>query len=143
MDEAYVAVHLEEDRHHWWFQGRLRVLLAALRAALPRRRLRLLELGCGSGNVMRALGEFGDVVGMEPDERLIAAARADGLDVRRGTTRPPRWRRRGGRSPPEGRSSSPFRPSPGSGALTIARSAIGGATAPGSSAESSSARGLP
>jgi len=85
MDEAYVAVHLEEDRHHWWFQGRLRVLLAALRAALPRRRLRLLELGCGSGNVMRALGEFGDVVGMEPDERLIAAARADGLDVRRGT----------------------------------------------------------
>lgn len=85
MDQAYVAVHIEEDRQHWWFRGRLRVLLAALRAALPRRPLRLLELGCGTGNVLRALGEFGEAVGMEPDERLIAAARPDGLDVRRGT----------------------------------------------------------
>jgi len=85
MDQAYVAAHIEEDRRHWWFRGRLRVLLAVLRASLPRRRLRLLELGCGTGNVLRALGEFGDSVGMERDERLIAAARADGLDVRRGT----------------------------------------------------------
>jgi len=81
MDQAYVAAHIEEDRRHWWFRGRLRVLLAVLRASLPRRRLRLLELGCGTGNVLRALGEFGDSVGMERDERLIAAARADGLDA--------------------------------------------------------------
>lgn len=85
MDQAYVAVHMEEDRQHWWFRGRLQVLLAVLRASLPRRRLRLLELGCGTGNVLRALREFGDAVGMEHDERLIAAARADGLDVRCGT----------------------------------------------------------
>jgi SAM-dependent methyltransferase len=85
MDQAYVAVHIEEDRQHWWFRGRLHVLLAVLRASLPRRRLRLLELGCGTGNVLRALAEFGDAVGMEHDQRLIAAARADGLDVRYGT----------------------------------------------------------
>ena len=84
MDPAYRAAHIKEDRAHWWFRGRLRVLLAVLRAELPRRPLRLLELGCGTGNVLWALTEFGEVVGMEPDERLIAAAHAEGLDVRRG-----------------------------------------------------------
>jgi len=84
MDPAYVAVHIEEDRSHWWFSGRLAVIRASLRRALPARRVRLLELGCGSGNVLAALGEFGEAVGMDAHEDLTAAARAAGLDVRVG-----------------------------------------------------------
>ena len=84
MDAAYVAVHLEEDRSHWWFRGRLAVILAALRQALSSRPVRLLELGCGSGNVLAALTEFGEAVGMEANDDLITAARAAGLDVRVG-----------------------------------------------------------
>jgi SAM-dependent methyltransferase len=84
MDPAYVTVHMEEDRSHWWFRGRLAVIRAALRRALPPRRVRLLELGCGSGNVLAALGEFGEAVGMDAHEDLTAAARAAGLDVRDG-----------------------------------------------------------
>ncbi|MGH7342735.1 MAG: methyltransferase domain-containing protein, partial [Candidatus Rokuibacteriota bacterium] len=84
MDPAYVAVHLEEDRSHWWFRGRLAVIRATLRRALPPRRVRLLELGCGSGNVLAALAEFGEAVGMDAHEDLAAAARAAGLDVRLG-----------------------------------------------------------
>jgi len=96
MDPAYVAVHLEEDRLHWWFRGRLAILLTTLRQALPRRRVRLLELGCGSGNVLAALGEFGEAVGMEVHPDLAAAARAAGLDVRQGALPddlvvPPGW----------------------------------------------------
>jgi SAM-dependent methyltransferase len=84
MDPAYVAIHLEEDRSHWWFRGRLAVITAVLRRVLPPRPVRLLELGCGSGNVLAALSEFGEVVGMETHPELIAAARASGLDVRAG-----------------------------------------------------------
>ena len=84
MDAAYVAVHIEEDRSHWWFRGRLAVILAALRRALPPRRVRLLELGCGSGNVLASLSEFGEAVGMDGHGDLVAAARAAGLDVRAG-----------------------------------------------------------
>src|SRR2546427_9455545 len=40
----------EEDRRHWWFRGRLAVLLATLRRVLPPGRLHLLELGCGTGD---------------------------------------------------------------------------------------------
>ena len=84
LDPAYVVTHMEEDRLHWWFRGRLAVLLAVLRRALPPRRVRLLELGCGSGNVLGALREFGEAVGMEANPDLAAAARAEGLDVRAG-----------------------------------------------------------
>jgi SAM-dependent methyltransferase len=84
MDAAYVAVHIEEDRSHWWFRGRLAVILAALRRALPPRRVRLLELGCGSGNVLASLSEFGEAVGMDGHGDLVAAGRAAGLDVRAG-----------------------------------------------------------
>ena len=84
MDPAYVAAHMEEDRLHWWFRGRLAVILAGLERALLRRPARLLELGCGTGNVLAALGRFGEAVGMEAHPDLVAAARAAGLDVRVG-----------------------------------------------------------
>ena len=84
MDPAYVVTHMEEDRRHWWFRGRLAVITAALERALPQRPVRLLELGCGTGNVLGALGRFGQAVGMETHPDLVAAARAAGLDVREG-----------------------------------------------------------
>jgi len=96
MDPAYVATHVEEDRRHWWFRGRLAVLLAILRRVLPPGHARLLELGCGTGNVLAALAEFGEAVGMETHPDLAAAARAAGLDVRQGALPddlvvPPGW----------------------------------------------------
>lgn len=84
MDLAYVLVHAQEDRRQWWFRGRLAVLLAVLRRARLGRGARLFELGCGAGNVLEALRELGEPVGMEPHPTLIAAARAAGLDVRPG-----------------------------------------------------------
>jgi SAM-dependent methyltransferase len=84
VDRAYVAVHVEHDREHWWFRGRRAILRALLRRALGPGRHRLLELGCGSGNMLEGLAEFGEAVGMEPDEALAAAGRVAGLDVRHG-----------------------------------------------------------
>lgn len=51
MDRAYVAVHLEEDRGHWWFRGRRAVLLAMLRRTLPPGPHRLLRLPVEIGRV--------------------------------------------------------------------------------------------
>ena len=85
MKPAYLLTHVEEDRDHWWFRGRLAVILAVLRHALPPRRLRLLELGCGTGNVLSALAEFGDTVGMEAHPDLLAIARSRGVEARAGT----------------------------------------------------------
>ena len=80
----YTAVHVEEDRRHWYFRGRLAVLLSVLERVLPPPPRRLLELGCGTGNVLEALGRFGEAVGVERDPGLRAVGRAAGLDVRDG-----------------------------------------------------------
>jgi SAM-dependent methyltransferase len=84
MERAYTAVHIEEDRRHWYFRGRLAVLLAALERALPARPARLVDLGCGTGNVLQALGRFGEAVGVEREAELRAVGEACGLDIRAG-----------------------------------------------------------
>ena len=84
MDPSYVAAHIEASPAHWWFRARLAIILACLRHVLPRRKLHLLELGCGTGDVLAALGEFGETIGMEPHPELAAVARRRGLDVRDG-----------------------------------------------------------
>lgn len=84
MDAAYTRIHIEEDRDHWWFRGRLVVLHSVLRHAVPARPVRILELGCGTGNVLGTLGALGEIVGMEVNPDLRAVALASGLDVRPG-----------------------------------------------------------
>ena len=84
MERAYTAVHIEEDRRHWYFRGRLAVLLSVLDRALPSRPARILDLGCGTGNVLEALGRFGEAVGVERDPELRAVGQAAGLDIRAG-----------------------------------------------------------
>jgi SAM-dependent methyltransferase len=61
------------------------VLRAVVEAVRPRGAARILELGCGSGNVLAAFAPLGEAVGMEEHPDLIAAARAAGLDVRPGS----------------------------------------------------------
>ena len=85
MDRTYTAVHIEEDRRHWYFRGRLAVLLAVLERVIPPPPRRLLEIGCGTGNVLHALARFGEVVGVEVDPALRAVGCADGLDIRAGS----------------------------------------------------------
>lgn len=84
MDPGYAAVHAEEDRAHWWFRGRRAVILAEMARRLPRVRLRIAEIGCGSGGMLETLGRFGPAVGVEMDPALRQRARARGLDVRAG-----------------------------------------------------------
>jgi SAM-dependent methyltransferase len=84
MDKAYAAVHAEEDRTHWWFQGRRAIILAEMARRLPGGRRRVAELGCGSGGMLEPLAAFGPAVGVELDPALREIARGRGLDVRAG-----------------------------------------------------------
>ena len=85
MDPGYVAAHIEEDRHHWWFLGRRAVLSSVLRRVLPRGALRLAEIGCGTGSLLSVSAAFGDVVGIEACPDLLEVARRSGFTVLRGS----------------------------------------------------------
>ena len=60
---------LVEDAH-WWFASRTRALNAVMRPLLPKTpNFQLLDVGCGAGNMVHHLSEYGQVKGLEIDER--------------------------------------------------------------------------
>jgi SAM-dependent methyltransferase len=73
-------VAIAEDGH-WWFATRTRELFTVARA-LGGENGRVLDLGCGAGNMMHHLARFGDVIGVDNFERALAVARARGYAVR-------------------------------------------------------------
>jgi SAM-dependent methyltransferase len=72
---------LVED-NHWWFASRTRALKAVLDPLLPQKAdFRLLDVGCGAGNMIHHLREYGQVKGLEIDPRPVRVARERGYDV--------------------------------------------------------------
>lgn len=72
---------LPED-DHWWFASRTRALNAVMDPLLPQiPDFRLLDVGCGAGNMMHHLRRYGRVKGLEIDERPVKMAHQRGYDV--------------------------------------------------------------
>ncbi|HUW13696.1 MAG TPA: methyltransferase domain-containing protein [Anaerolineae bacterium] len=84
MPQTQMLTLLEEDRH-WWFSTRTRAILAYLdRYVGPGKGGKVLDIGCGAGNMAHHLAHYGDVVGVDNNPRPLAVARERGLDVREG-----------------------------------------------------------
>jgi len=75
MESIAYKIHEELDASHWWFRGRQDILLAEIgRLPLPKD-CRILDLGCGTGQMLAPLSRFGDVVGADSSPEAIAVAR--------------------------------------------------------------------
>ncbi len=63
------------------------LVLSSMRSLAPWPGLTLIDLGCGSGFWLPAYGDAAEVIGVEPDERLVSAARnrVPGIEVRNGS----------------------------------------------------------
>jgi len=84
MSSTPMLTLLEEDKH-WWFATRTRAILAYLdRYVGPGKDRRVLDVGCGAGNMAHHLAHYGRVVGVDNNPRPLAVARERGLDVREG-----------------------------------------------------------
>jgi ubiquinone/menaquinone biosynthesis C-methylase UbiE len=83
VTEIARADGVAEDRH-WWFASRTRALHVLMNAALPGRNLRVLDIGCGAGNMFHHLRRYGTVQGVEIDPRPVAMARRRGFAVEQG-----------------------------------------------------------
>ena len=72
---------IAED-NHWWFASRTRALNAVMKPLLPASEdFRLLDVGCGAGNMIHHLSRYGRVKGLDIDERPVKIARQRGYDV--------------------------------------------------------------
>lgn len=81
VGNVHQSAQLDEDCH-WWFASRTRAL-RTLMDALPRHdsTRRLLDVGCGAGNMIHHLSRYGQVRGVEIDARPAAVARQRGYMV--------------------------------------------------------------
>jgi len=66
---------------HWWYRGRRRIVRVELEALGPPPGARLLDAGCGGGQTLDVLREFGAAIGIDPDADCVARARARGHEA--------------------------------------------------------------
>ena len=67
---------IEQD--HWWFQARRRIVFSLIRRYSGHNadeRLRICDLGCGTGGTLSALADRHDVVGVEASPHALEYAR--------------------------------------------------------------------
>lgn len=75
---------------HWWFQGRRRILTDVLRRRFPdagHGRRSIVDVGCGTGEMLDMVREFGTVTGLDASPIAVAYCRerfGDAVDVRLG-----------------------------------------------------------
>jgi SAM-dependent methyltransferase len=83
MREDFYAEYFRIEDRHWWFIGRRRIVLTLLAAHLSRGEgggRRVLDLGCGTGTMLAHLRRFGEVQGVDADERAVKFCRSRGED---------------------------------------------------------------
>jgi SAM-dependent methyltransferase len=74
---------------HWWFQGRRRILVDVLRHRLPAgdSDRRIVDVGCGTGEMLDMVREFGAVTGLDASPIAVRYCKlrfGDDVDVRLG-----------------------------------------------------------
>ncbi len=87
MDEQVYSLQYRVEKEHWWYTARVQILLQYLEHRLGgRRRVALLDIGCGTGALLEALAERYRVTGLEPSAQAVAFCRERGLAaVQQGT----------------------------------------------------------
>jgi len=85
MDPGYLQQYDDFEQRHWWFVARREILCDWIeRYILPGRcasSTRWLDIGCGTGTLLRACTKIGSKIGIERDEQCIQLARSRGLEI--------------------------------------------------------------
>lgn len=76
MEIAAYRQFAELEEEHFWFRGRRKIFFTLLDQQLAGRRgLRVLEIGCGAGGLLRRLERYGSPTGLELSPELSALCR--------------------------------------------------------------------
>lgn len=71
LDSQYAQEYYAQEREHWWYVVREKILVQALRSKIgPGAGLRVLNVGAATGRSSQALAAFGEVTSVEYDPVL-------------------------------------------------------------------------
>jgi SAM-dependent methyltransferase len=74
MDDAVIRHNATIEERHWWFAARRTILGALVRELAPGRRLRIVDVGCGTGGNAGALAGEHDVLGLDASAEAVRLA---------------------------------------------------------------------
>jgi SAM-dependent methyltransferase len=78
MDELWLSEYPEFERRHFWWRVRRGIVVKLVENHAAGRRLRVLDVGCGSGVTLHQLALTHQVLGIEPDQHAVAASQVAG-----------------------------------------------------------------
>jgi SAM-dependent methyltransferase len=86
MEQAEYATMFRVEETHWWYASLHRLIFEALEAELPDwREKEILDVGCGTGAILKRLGNPQRNIGIDLAPEAVAFCRERGLDnVRQG-----------------------------------------------------------
>lgn len=89
MEQHTYAIMDRVEDSHWWFVGRRAILESFLRGicsrlSTPHSRLKILDVGCGTGANLEMLAEFGSAEGVDVSDDALEFCRKKGLTVQKG-----------------------------------------------------------
>ena len=79
MKSEYYGEYYEHENSHWWFRWRFDMITQIVDALPKSGTFRLLDAGCGTGQMTKLLEGYGDAVGLEIAPEAIAYARRRGV----------------------------------------------------------------
>jgi len=75
MDQEFYSEYAQIEDTHWWFRGRRAIFSRLLDPIANGRRLRILDIGFGTGAMLTFLSRYGAVIGMDLEAEAIRFAR--------------------------------------------------------------------
>lgn len=81
MDNTHYDILYNEEVTHWWYRVRREIVISLLSSLAAKKKgpLRILEIGCGTGELLKEMEHFGTVRGVDISSRAIEYCKARGL----------------------------------------------------------------
>jgi len=79
MKSEYYGEYYEHENSHWWFRWRFDMITQIVDSLPKSGNFRLLDAGCGTGQMTKLLERYGEAVGLEIAPEAIAFARRRGV----------------------------------------------------------------
>ena len=70
MDKSVYKRQFEENKNHWWFESRKKIVQNILKKNIKKKKIKILDFGCGVGINLEMLSKFGDLTAYD-DNKIV------------------------------------------------------------------------